>query len=254
MFFFVYRNAWRPYPNWMFFKNPTINKKKKYLRTRWIKSRYKRMYIHNYIKKYRWFWEKYRKNLNDLIKFRAPTQEKKTKYFSQFRSKTPAQIFNMFNHNLFSILNFANFFYTKKQIHFFIKQSFFYKNGSLVNHKDIVFSFGDRLNVIFSKRYYFYSLFIMIFFKKKLKRLGYYVWKYVRYRFNRHKRQPRNPHKYFEKYIPFFSVYPTFLEIDYKSLTVLWVLPNKNLKNINGYYLRYINYYFFRLYNWKYII
>lgn len=71
----------------------------------------------------------------------------------------------------------------------------------------------------------------------------------MRFRLNFLKRKPKNPGKYFEKFIPYYSVYPTFLEFDYKSLTVIYLLSNKHLRNLNEFYLRYINYYFFRLYN-----
>lgn len=256
MFFYLYNQKSRIFKYWipLSIRKRLAKKKKKTIKfKRWNKlDRTPRVWKMR--KYYKRFWAKNRKNLNSLIKFRAPNQEKQTKYFSQFTNKSPLQIFNMFNHNLFSILFFSNFFCTKKQIDFFIKKKFFYKNGQPIDRYEVVFSFGDRLNVIFTKRYYFYSTFIFNFFKRKLNRLGYFVWKFLRNKFQFKKRQPKNPHKYFEKYVPFLSMYPPFLEIDYKSLTIIWVLPNKNLKAINSFYLKYINYYFFRLYNWKYII
>lgn len=199
-------------------------------------------------------WAKNRECMNYFIKFRELKQFRKTKYFSQFKSKTPLQMFNVFNHNVFSMVYFSNIFYSYHQIMFFLKNNFFYKNGLPISSKFTMFSIGDRLNIVFTKKYYFYSVFVHFFFYKQLRRLNRQHWKFIKFRFGFGKWSPKNPSKFFEKYIPHYTTQPTFLEFDYKSLTIIYLKSNKNLKNLNELYTRYINYYFFRLYNWKYII
>lgn len=253
MFYFIFRRKSKTRLKFISLKVKKVLKKKKKLR-KWKKKRRVRLFQINLKKNYRQFWSKNRAALNYFISFRAPTEHRKTKYFSQFRSRTPMQMFNIFNHNVFSMLYFSNFFYSYKQIMHFVRNQFIFKNGELVKSKYTVFVLGDRLNVVFSKRYYFYSIFINYIFYKKVRRLGYFHWKFVRFRWNFLKRRPRNPSSFYEKYIPYYSINPTFLEFDYKTLTIIYLLTNKNLRNLNEFYLKYINFYFFRLYNWKYII
>ena len=223
-------------------------------RKKWSQNKFKHFRPVNLKRNYRRFWSRNRENLNYFMSFRAPKQYRKTKYFAQFKAFTPMKTFNLFNHNIFSMLYFSNFFYSYRQIMHFVKNNFVFKNGRRVSSKYVTFSVGDRLNIIFSKKYYFYSLFINFIFYKNLRRLGYFHWKFIRFRWNFLKHKPKNPNKFYEKYIPYYSINPTFLEFDYKSLTIIYLLTNKHLRNLNEFYLKYINFYFFRLYNWKYII
>ena len=204
--------------------------------------------------KARLLWKRNREAINYFIKFRASKQYRKTKYFGQFKSKTPHEMFKIFNYNVFSMLYFSNLFYSYHQILYFIKHQFVYKNGLPVRHKYITFSVGDRLNIIFGKRYYFYFMAMHFFFFKQFRKLGRTHWKFIRFRFNLYKQCPQNPDPFFEKYVPHAINHPKFLELDYKSLTVIYLTTNRFSQTLNEFYLRYINYYFFRLYNWKYVI
>ena len=78
------------------------------------------------------------------------------------------------------------------QIMHFVKNNFVFKNGRRVSSKYVTFSVGDRLNIIFSKKYYFYSLFINFIFYKNLRRLGYFHWKFIRFRWNFLKHKTKN--------------------------------------------------------------
>jgi len=250
MFYFVFRRSRKMRLRLKYDNISEIQKKRFYFR-----KKINRYYpLINLRFKTRLLWKRNREAINYFIKFRAMKQYRKTKYFGQFKSKSPFKMFKIFNYNVFSMLYFSNLFYSYHQILYFIKHQFVYKNGSPVRHKYITFSVGDRLNIIFSKRYYFYFMAMHFFFFKQFRKLGRTHWKFIRFRFNLYKQCPQNPDKFFEKYVPHAINHPKFLELDYKSLTVIYLMSNRFSQTLNEFYLRYINYYFFRLYNWKYVI
>lgn len=250
MFYYIFRSKTKLKLTFVNFWNSQYYKHKYSARKLWF-SRPKQL---NLRYKYKVMLFKNRELINYFLYFKKIKQHRNTKYFSQFKFKNPFQIFQTFNYNVISMLYFSNLFYSHYQILFFIKNKFIYKNGQVVHSCFTTFKLGDRLNIIFSKKYYFYSIFLYFFFFKQLKKLNKYHWKFIRFKFNFYKQKPKSMNKFFEKYLPFYTTQPTCFEFDYRSLTVLFIIQNTKLVFLNDFYLRYINYYFFRLYNWKYVV
>ena len=168
MFYYIYRTRTQSKIQYSsltmtnFFKKKFLKKfkKRKFLRIWFLRNKYRILFARN------------RKVFNYFIALNELKKHRYTKYISQFKTKTPLELFTMFNYNVVSLLYYANFFYSFYQICHFIKQNFIYKNGRVVESYYTYFNVGDRLNLIFSKKYYFYASFMYFFFRRQLRKLG----------------------------------------------------------------------------------
>lgn len=173
MFYYIFRTKTRLKLKYL--KKFTLIK----FKTKYFKNKYFKKYTIKYRlkqfdlkKKYKQNLSKNREVLNYFVYFKKLKKYRNTKYIAQFKAKQPHDILTAFNYNIISILYFSTLFYSYYQILYFINNQFVYKNGVLVKTPMIVFKAGDRLNLIFSKNYYFYSIFLYFFFFKQLKKLN----------------------------------------------------------------------------------
>lgn len=194
-----------------------------------------------------------RKNLQYFLHWKRKKQLQFTKYISQFKFKNTRQLGNFFQHSLINMLQTSNFFFSFHQIYFFLKQNYVYVNGIVRQSGFDSIGIGDRVQIVISKIYYYYIYFFKFFCFKLFKQLDAINWRLNNFRKYNADLSQFHIHRAIFKQYSLFPRIPTNIEVDFRTLTVIYVLPFRWTWEINEIFSTYINIYFFRLYNWKFV-
>jgi len=165
--------------------------------------------------------------------------------------KKKHNILKIFNNYLFILLLRSHFFFFYTDVNFFLKKNFVFVNGSVVTNKFFEVQVGDCIQIVKSDYYYDYISNINRFFKVKMKKLKYRRWKCVQ--------RKKDTGLFFKNWLPNFldkfSFYrtelPKFLEIDFFSLSIIYLYNTNNFLNSDVLMLKLFNTYLLKLYNWR---
>ena len=181
-------------------------------------------------------------------------QKRFNNMFSYLFKKNYKSLLNSFNFNLVNLLIKSRFVFTKEQAVFLIKNKFVFLNG--FNKLSIYQTVkkNDIIQLLVHKSYFFFFKRILSNLRLLKKKTGYRVWLLTRFLFNFYKQSPTNIPKWVDKLMYYKLDVPKFLEVDYTILTVVILYKPKYLYETDLYTFKYMNYFFLRLYTWKYII
>lgn len=193
------------------------------------------------------------KNLFNLKYYRKFSLNKNLKKICNFNKKD--FIYN-YNNSLFSILLKSDFFFSKFDCIWFIKNGFISVNSIVTKNKNLILKIYDTINIINSSYYYsFYKLYFSNLLSNIYKvNLKFWSINKNKYRNTDSKKITLNYPKWIENYKYFKKDIPQFLEIDYISMTVVIINLNLKFKQFDYFDFKFINLYLNRLYNWKFII
>ena len=153
---------------------------------------------------------------------------------------------------LFISLLKSHFFFFFNDLKFFLKKGFIYVNGFKVLNPMFLLKIGDVVQLLFSKVYFNFQKKIFFYFQKKIKLL-----KYKRWRFS----NPNVSGSFFNvnpKFLDNFFFYkidiPSFLEVDFTTLTFSYIRYEFNFFKKNFFFLKLFSSIFYRSYGWKRLI
>jgi len=204
--------------------------------------------------KRRWFkfFSKNRFLFKSIIGLKKQKQFQITKFFSKISKQDVLTNLMKFEFSLKNILVRSKLVLNLSEADFFIKNKLVYLNG-LVANNDLPLNKGDIINLVFSEKYF---NFFKSSFSQKLKltySVGYRLWRLNRFKNNFYKQSPTGIPDWIFKIGFFYEDTPSFLEIDYTTLSlILLKLPN-NYNHYNFYFTKFVTLFLIRHYNWKYI-
>lgn len=203
-------------------------------------------------------WYKVFTTNRNLFKFFSNSKKTKqfqlTRLFSKSLKKTTKVSFLEKEFSLLNIIVRSKFVFTINEALFLIKNSFVFVNGFCVNDPQFLLKVSDTINIIFCKKYFF---FWKTSFNQKLRLtygVGYRLWRLNRFRNNFYKQSPTGIPDWIFKISFFYEDVPSYIEIDYLTLTLMIIKYPKNYYNYNFYFTKFLSFYLLRLYNWKYVI
>jgi ribosomal protein S4 len=129
-----------------------------------------------------------------------------------------------------------------------IKNKLVYVNGLLVKNPFYYIYIGDFIQLKISPKYYY---FYKNNFNNNLKYtflVSYRLWRFNRFKGNFYKQSPINLPNWLKKLQFLYNDIPNYLEVDFVILCTS-IIQNNKLSNFNP----YVNFFMFRLYNWKYL-
>ena len=188
---------------------------------------------------------KQRYALTTLFFFKKRVRQKKlNKFISTFHNKNP----HLF---LFFVLLQTNLIFFKKDIFFFLRKGYVFVNNFREKNPLTLLTVGDCISFFFKKSYFFYFKFVKRFFKKKLlfnKKIRRLFFKKLSSKAYKNVFLKRKTSKIFNYFTFFRFRTPTYLELDYLTLTVFIVFFKKNY---NFFFYKYFNFNFIKFLNWK---
>lgn len=183
------------------------------------------------------------------------------KYYRKFSfSKNIKQLVNYNKYNTIfklenSILNIVmkcDFFFSINDCIWFFKNSLISLNSVIIkNYNKLVFP-NNIINISFNNIYFDYYKEFLDKIINNIYKINSKIWFFSKnrtYNLNNKENYPKwiNNYKFFKKDIPLN------LEVDYTTMTIIFLNYNFNYKNFTYYNFKFINIYLNRLYNWKYI-
>ena len=161
-------------------------------------------------------------------------------------------IFNLENNALNTVMKCDIFFSISDCIWFF-KNSLISINSKIVKDFNQLIHTNDIIIISFNSFYF-------SFYKEKtnkiinnLYKLGLKIWSFNKNR-NLNLNLKENYPKWVDNYKFFKKDIPLNIELDYVTMTIVFLDYDFNYKNLNYYNFKFINLYLNRLYNWKYVI
>lgn len=195
-----------------------------------------------------------RRIFSTLIINRHLRQYRFNNCFSFLFKKNYKSLLKTFNLNVVNVLIKSRFIFTKQQALFLINNNYVFVNGVNVSNKDFCVNVNDYIQLIVSKPYYYYFKRILSNIRLLKKKTGYRVWRLTRFSFNFYKQSATNIPRWVDKLMYNRLDIPKFLEVDYTVLAVVVLWYPKYFHELDFYTTKYINYFLFRLYTWKYIV
>ena len=169
----------------------------------------------------------------------------------QHFSKKKQNINQVFNSYLSFVLIRSHFFFFLEDVNFFLKKNFILVNGVVVKNKFFELKPNDCIQLVNSDRYYDYVFHIYKFFKKKIRKMKYNRWKNIQ--------RKKLTGAFFKNWLPNFlnkfsfyrSEIPKFLEVDFFSLTVIYLYKTNNVLQNDLLLLKIFSSYLLKMYNWR---
>ena len=184
------------------------------------------------------------KNNRHILKYIFKKRKKREYYINKFIKKiSKSNINNFLNSFEFSLLNVltnSNFFLNRNDIFFFINNNFVYVNNKVVSNSNLVLKKNDFLMLSFNKYYYF-------LYKNYINNLNFNINKYHSFFKKNSISNFKNEFNFIEKIILIKNDIPSYLEIDYISMSL--VLLYSNIQIYNCYDFKILNVFLKRLNN-----
>lgn len=200
---------------------------------------------------YRYKLNKYvndnRKLILSFFKYNLKRKYKKNKFFSKL-TKLPFNFFlYSFEFSLSNILLRSSFFFNGRDVLFFLKNNFFFLNGSVLKNFNYVFNINDVFLLSFNKYYFFYYKYTIsnVYNKNKISN---YVFK--KNQLNKLDVMPLWLMNTF--YVK--EDLPNYLEVDFLTLSLKIIYKPIFYNEYNFMFFKLLNFYQKRLYNWKNVI
>jgi len=197
-----------------------------------------------------------RKSLKSFLFFNKKSRQNKlTKEIIKNKNKSYNN--STFEYTILNILLRSNFCIFFADAKLFIKNSCVYINGVNYNDLNYILHKGDCLQLKISKTMYKYVYQSRKFLKKKIALFRYNLWRF--YKQKNYKSQseplPKQKKKKTPKHFYIFFLFkldsPKFLEIDFLSLSVLFIIKYDFFKFSSYYLNKFFSFKLFSLYNYK---
>lgn len=192
--------------------------------------------------------------LKNLMFLKKMKQQKTTRFLSKITKQSLIDFSSFFEFSLFSLLIKSKICNSFSESLFFINNGLVFVNGKKSYNPFFQINVGDVIQISLSDKIF---NFFKINFNKKVKILNtlkYIIWKNHRFRNNFYK-QPYNRVPNWVSDISFFyEDVPTCIDVDYSVMS--FCILHKNIKNnfFKKSFLKNINMYMLRNYNWNYLI
>lgn len=203
-------------------------------------------------------WFKLYHNNRQLIKFFLFRKKKKQYFLTRLLSSLTKQPFSLFFNNLeLNLVNllvrgrFALSYQHAKDLLFL---GYVYINSKKTTNFLYLLKPNDYIQIIFDETYLINYQYFYAYLKNKQKHIKYCFQRWYNNRFDFYKQHTKRFPSWLLKLIFFKLDSPLYLEIDYSTLTMVIIRNPFFFYELNLYLYKFINLYFIRLYNWKYII
>ena len=133
---------------------------------------------------------------------------------------------------------------------FFIKKGLIFVNGTIIRDPLFNLKVGDRIQIPFFKKYYFYLRSSKIFFKTRLRKMKRKYYKVVIQDKPTKTFFSWNP-DFLKKFIFYNVDIPSYLEVDFFTLTAIFLKKEKHNLKKNIYLSKIISIFLSKSYNWK---
>ena len=185
-----------------------------------------------------------------FVFFKKHTKQKKITKFLINASKKNNHFIDRISNFLFFILIQSHFFFFMNDINFFLKNKFVYVNNKIVSNKFFEVGLNDCIKLITFNSYFDYISNIYKFFNKKKFKIKYKQWKNYK-----SSNKPTNTKRWLPNFLDKFLFYrldiPKFIEVDFFTLTIIYLYSDKNIVHKNKFFLKFMSFYMMKMYNWK---
>lgn len=176
------------------------------------------------------------------------------KYFSNILKYNSFALLFTWQFNIVQILLRSRFCFISRHIDFLFKNNFVFVNGINILNQTHIVAPGDVIQLRISVRFYKYYRKIKSHLFKLKRRTGKRIWRYTRVGLHSFKQRAEHTPNWLYKLMYLRFDVPKFLELDYTILTVVFLkLPNFFFE-FDFFFLKFVNLFLMRLYNWRYII
>lgn len=177
-----------------------------------------------------------------------------TRTLAGFLNATPREFLSIFENTLQNILIFSKLALSLKEAKFIVESNLVYINGVCCSNYSALANVGDVIQLVLSDR--LFRFYRTNFHKKTkfFKRISYSLWLINRFRENFYKQSKNRTPFWINKLLFVYEDVPSFLEVDYITLTICVVFEKTKFHHFNFFNKKFINLFLLRHYNWKYIV
>lgn len=190
-----------------------------------------------------------RKIIKNIFFKKFSRQKKITKFLVNIYKKNNFSFNKVYNF-IYTVLIQSQFFFFIRDVDFFLKSKFIYVNNKIVCNKFFELNINDCIALIRSKKYFRYTKRIYKFFKKKIAKIKYKQWLGYKLKEKNIYKKRWFP-KFLNKFLFYKSNIPKYIEVDFFSLTILYLYSEKNIFVKNKLFYILISFYMIKTYNWK---
>jgi len=238
------------------FKKQPLLRKKNYIFLKknnllFNKQKIKRSTLTNFFFKFD-FFKKLKQNVNflKLLFFKKKSTKNKITNFHRKLKKKNFFFLQNFDKLIYLTLIKSQFFFFYQDSKFFIQKGLVYLNG-LMNKNFMKFlKIGDVVQIIMCETYFQYIKNIRLFFKRKITFLKYKRWSLLFNSDNFFTYIRWNPN-FLKKFLMFRVDTPSFIEIDFTSLTFIILKKETNFFKKKIFFSNFLSFLLLSSYNWK---
>ena len=187
------------------------------------------------------FFKNNRKILKNIFKKNKKIEFYMNRFLKKISKIKFLNYLNLFEFSIKNILLNSGFFLNKNDIFYFLKNKFVFVNNKIVFNLDYIVKKNDVISIYFNKYYYF-------LYRKYLNNLN--INKYNMF-FRKNTFNLKNDFNFINKSIILKNDVPSYLEVDYISMSL--ILLYKDVNDYNSFDLKLLNGFLKRLNTWKYI-
>ena len=188
------------------------------------------------------------RNVIKSIFFKKHTKQKKITKFLINISKKNNYSFNRISNFIFLTLIQSHFFFFINDINFFLQNKFVCVNNKPVTNKFFEIKVNDCIKLVNFNSYYDYLKNIYKYFEKKKSKIKYKQWKNFKVtKFNQNSR--RWLPDFLNKFIFYRLDIPKYLEVDFFTLTIIYLYNEKNILYKNKILLKFMSFYLIKMFN-----
>ena len=176
------------------------------------------------------------------------------KYFSSILKYDIFSLLFTWQFNITQLLLRSRFCFVSRQVDFLFKNNFIFINGLNVNDQKVIVKPGDVIQLRINNRFYKYYRKIKVQLLKLKRRTGKRIWRYTRIGLRSFKQRAEHTPNWLYKLMYLRFDIPKFLELDYTILTVFFLNSPQFFFEFDIFFLKFVNLFLMRLYNWKYIV
>jgi hypothetical protein len=199
-------------------------------------------------------WREARSVLKTSLFLKIKYQYKLTNYLSKYKKFINFKTFLFMEMRLINILIKSRLFNNFNISNFFLKNNLIFLNGYLCNNANMQIFCGDFIQLIINLKYYIlYRWFLNLSLKKKNKLKNVLKKKHTNFNQLDDKKKSYSLPKWVLHSKNIIDDVPSFLEIDYFTLSLFVLYEPFNWNDLNSYNLIEQKFSIINLYNWKYI-
>ena len=185
-----------------------------------------------------------------FIFFKNSTKQKNITKFLVNVSKKNNYFLDRVSNFLFFTLIQSHFFFFINDINFFLKNKFIFVNNKNISNKFFELKVNDCIKLVSFNSYFDYLSNIYKFFKKKKSKIKYKRWKSFKMQIKSSVSKRWLPN-FLNKFLFYKLDIPKYLEVDFFTLTIIYLYNEKNKMYKNKIFLKFISFYMVKMYNWK---